>query len=136
MQKMLSLVRRAVDHYHMIEEGDRIAVGVSGGKDSLTLLTALAELRRFYPKKFEVIAITLEMGYNDILRDNCISKARYVRLKEYDGFPQFEIITSTICPICGENEVFENEVPFCEKCVKNIGFYDEFDEDDDEEDDE
>ena len=60
MQKMLSLVRRAVDHYHMIEEGDRIAVGVSGGKDSLTLLTALAELRRFYPKKFEVIAITLE----------------------------------------------------------------------------
>ena len=48
MQKMLSFVRRAVDHYHMIEEGDRIAVGVSGGKDSLTLLAALAELRRFY----------------------------------------------------------------------------------------
>lgn len=66
MQKMLSYVRRAVDHYHMIEDGDRIAVGVSGGKDSLTLLAALAELRRFYPKKFEVVAITLEMGYEEM----------------------------------------------------------------------
>ena len=66
MQKMLSYVRRAVDHYHMIEENDRMAVGVSGGKDSLTLLVALAELRRFYPKKFEVVAITLEMGYEEM----------------------------------------------------------------------
>lgn len=66
MQRMLSSVRRAVDQYHMIEEGDRIAVGVSGGKDSLTLLTALANLRRFYPKHFEVVAITLEMGYDDM----------------------------------------------------------------------
>lgn len=66
MQKMLSWVRRAVDHYHMIEENDRIAVGVSGGKDSLTLLSALANLRRFYPIPFEVVAITLEMGYDDM----------------------------------------------------------------------
>ena len=66
MQKMLSYVRRAVDHYHMIEDGDRIAVGVSGGKDSLALLVALAKLRAFYPKKFEVIAITLEMGYDEM----------------------------------------------------------------------
>lgn len=66
MQKMLSYVRRAVDQYHMIEEGDVIAVGVSGGKDSLALLSALAGLRRFYPKKFEVKAITLEMGYEEM----------------------------------------------------------------------
>lgn len=57
---------RAVDHYHMIEEGDRIAVGVSGGKDSLTLLAALAGLRRFYPKKYDIVAITLEMGYEEM----------------------------------------------------------------------
>lgn len=63
MRKILSRVRRAVDDYHMIEEGDRIAVGVSGGKDSLTLLCALAALRRFYPKRFEVMAVTLDMGY-------------------------------------------------------------------------
>ena len=66
MQKMLSFVRRAVYHYQMIEEGDRIAVGVSGGKDSLTLLAALAELRRFYPKKYDIVAITLEIGYEEM----------------------------------------------------------------------
>ena len=66
MQRLLSYIRRAVDHYHMIEDGDRIAVGVSGGKDSLALLVALANLRRFYPKKYEVVAITLEMGYEEM----------------------------------------------------------------------
>ena len=66
MQKKLSYVRRRMDQYHMIEKNDRIAGGVSGGKDSLTLLVALAELRRFYPKKFEVVAITLEMGYEEM----------------------------------------------------------------------
>lgn len=66
LQKILSKVRRAVDEYHMIEDGDRIAVGVSGGKDSLTLLVALAELRRFYPKKFEVVGVSLDMGYPDV----------------------------------------------------------------------
>lgn len=46
----------------MIEEGDKIAVGISGGKDSLTLLYALAKLRDFYPKKFDIIAITVDLG--------------------------------------------------------------------------
>ena len=62
IQHLLSYVRRAVDDYQMIEEGDRIAVGVSGGKDSLTLLLALSELSKFYPKRFEVVAITIDMG--------------------------------------------------------------------------
>ncbi len=63
MKRILSFVRRAVDDYHMIEDGDRIAVGISGGKDSLTLLSALARLRLFYPKKFDVVAITVDMGF-------------------------------------------------------------------------
>ena len=66
MQKILSKIRRAVDDYNMIEDGDKIAVGVSGGKDSLTLLCALASLRRFYPKKFEIIGVSLDMGYPDV----------------------------------------------------------------------
>lgn len=62
MKRMLSFVRRAVDDYGMIDDGDRIAVGISGGKDSLALLVTLAEMRRFYPKKFEIVAVTVDMG--------------------------------------------------------------------------
>ena len=62
MKRILSFVRRAVDDYQMIDDGDKIAVGVSGGKDSLTLLAALAALRRFYPKKFDLAAITIDPG--------------------------------------------------------------------------
>lgn len=63
MKRLLSFVRRAVDDYALIDEGDSIAVGVSGGKDSLALLAALAEMRRFYPKKYRVVAITVDMGF-------------------------------------------------------------------------
>ena len=64
-RRVLSYVRRAVDDSQMIEEGDRIAVGISGGKDSLTLLCGLAGLRRFYPKRFEVVGITVDMGFEE-----------------------------------------------------------------------
>lgn len=65
LQKLLSYTRRAIDCYQMIDEGDKIAVGISGGKDSLTLLYALAELRRFYPKKFTIIGITVNLGFDN-----------------------------------------------------------------------
>lgn len=58
----MGLMRRCIDDYRMIEEGDRIAVGVSGGKDSLTLLAVLAALRAYYPKRFELEAVTVDMG--------------------------------------------------------------------------
>ncbi len=60
MQRLMSFMRSAMEKYNMIAEGDRVAVGVSGGKDSLCLLYALAEMRRFYPKNFEVVAITVD----------------------------------------------------------------------------
>lgn len=64
IQKILSQVRRAVDGYDMIAEGDKVAVGLSGGKDSTTLLCVLKALSRFYPRKFDVVAITLDNGYS------------------------------------------------------------------------
>lgn len=65
MNQILSYVRRCVEDYDMIQAGDRVAVGVSGGKDSLTLLVALARLSVFYPKPFTVEAFTLDMGHVD-----------------------------------------------------------------------
>lgn len=64
MQKLLSLVRAAIEKYNMIEDGDKIAVCVSGGKDSMALLLCLANLKRFYPKQFELCAITLDPYFN------------------------------------------------------------------------
>lgn len=69
MQKMLSYIRRACDDYNMIEDGDRIAVGVSGGKDSVMLLAALSAMRRFYPKKYELVAIILDPQFNGVQTD-------------------------------------------------------------------
>lgn len=66
LQRILSYARRACEDYNMIGDGDRIAVGISGGKDSMTLLTALAEMRRFYPKKYEVAGITVDSGFKDM----------------------------------------------------------------------
>ena len=62
MQHILSLVRRCVEDYDMIEAGETVAVGVSGGKDSVLTLTAMARLSRFYPKPFQVVAVTIDGG--------------------------------------------------------------------------
>ncbi len=65
-RRLLSFVRRAVDDYEMIQDGDRICVGISGGKDSLALLAGLAGLRYFYPKRFELVALTVDMGFDGV----------------------------------------------------------------------
>lgn len=63
MQRILSHMRKAIEEYNMIEEGDKIAVCLSGGKDSITMLSAFKALQRFYPKKFEIIAISINPGF-------------------------------------------------------------------------
>ncbi|MCL2708710.1 MAG: tRNA 2-thiocytidine(32) synthetase TtcA, partial [Defluviitaleaceae bacterium] len=64
LQKLLSLVRRACEDYDMIGRGETIAVALSGGKDSLATLAALSEMRRFYPKRYELCAITVDLGFS------------------------------------------------------------------------
>lgn len=64
LQQLLSFTRKAVDTYQMIQPGDKIAIGISGGKDSLTLLYALHGLKRFYPNPFEIEAITVDLGFD------------------------------------------------------------------------
>ena len=91
MQHILGLVRRCVEDYNMIETGETVAVGVSGGKDSLLTLAALARLREFYPKPFEVQAITLETGMPGMdfapIADYCAAlDVPYIRI----GVPVYE----------------------------------------------
>lgn len=69
LQQVLSYVRRAIDDYKMIEPNDKIAIGISGGKDSLTLLYALKHLQRFYPIPFEIHAVTVDLGFDNLNLD-------------------------------------------------------------------
>lgn len=75
MQRILSYIRKAVDDYNMIEDGDKIAVGLSGGKDSITLLMGLKALQRFYDKKFDIVAISVNPGFeffnSEFLKKTC-----------------------------------------------------------------
>ena len=108
VQKLLSLIRQSCERYEMIEEGDKIAVGVSGGKDSLTLLCALAGLRKFYPHPFELHAISVDLGYQGFdlspVRELCESlKVPYTIVPTQIG----EIITATgreshPCSLCAK----------------------------------
>lgn len=83
IRRILSYTRRAVDDYNMIQDGDRIAIGVSGGKDSLTLLCAMAALKKFYPKKFELEAITMDPGFYRVgFADETETMKYYSLLKE------------------------------------------------------
>ncbi len=66
LQQLMSPARRAIDDYKMIEDGDKVAVGLSGGKDSVTLLCILAGMRRFYPNRFSLVAINIDMGLKDV----------------------------------------------------------------------
>ena len=77
MQRILSHMRKAIEDYNMIQEGDKIAVCLSGGKDSITLLHAFKTLQRFYPKKFDLIAISINPGFEffdtQFLQDICVN---------------------------------------------------------------
>ncbi|MBQ8185469.1 MAG: tRNA 2-thiocytidine(32) synthetase TtcA [Clostridia bacterium] len=66
LQKLLSTARQATERYDMIADGDRIAVGLSGGKDSAALLLALAKMQPFYPKKYTLCAVTVNLGFPDM----------------------------------------------------------------------
>ena len=115
MKRMLSFVRRAVDDYGMIDEGDRIAVGISGGKDSLTLLAVIAALRRFYPKKFEVVGITVDMGFEG---------SDFSPIKDFcDGLGvEYKVVDTDIAKIIFDIRKESNPCSLCAKMRKGA-FY-------------
>lgn len=79
MQKLLSLTRKAISDYGMISDGDKIAVGLSGGKDSMALLAILAAYQRFSPEKFQLVAINVDLGFKDINKDEVKATEEYCK---------------------------------------------------------
>ena len=107
MQKLMGLVRRCVEDYNMIEAGDRIAVGVSGGKDSLALLVLLAQLRKFHNKPFEVEALTIDLGLG-------MDYSGIARLCEELDVP-FHLEKTQIAPVIFEHRKEKNPCSMCSK---------------------
>lgn len=107
MQKLMGLMRRCIEDYHMIQEGDRIAVGVSGGKDSLVLLRLLAGLREYFDKPFSLEAITIDMGW-----DMDYSGVE-ILCKELDV--PYTIVKTQIAPIIFEHRKEKNPCSMCAK---------------------
>lgn len=111
LQRLMSLVRKAVDEYGLIEENDKIAVGVSGGKDSLALLYALKGLQRFYPKHFDLTAVSVDLGF-----DGFDLSPIAALCKELDV--NYEIIHTDIGQIIFEERKEKNPCSLCAKMRK------------------
>lgn len=111
LQQVMSYVRRAIDDYHMIEEGDKIAVGISGGKDSLTLLYALHGLKRFYPKKFEIHAVTVDLGFQNLNLDKIKEICEELQV-------EYTIVSTEIAKIIFEDRKESNPCSLCAKMRK------------------
>ncbi len=111
LQQVLSVVRKALEDYHMIDDGDKIAVGISGGKDSLTLLYALSGLRRFYPQKFELMAVTVDLGFQNLDLSKIDALCAELHVK-------YEIVKTDIAQIIFEDRKESNPCSLCAKMRK------------------
>lgn len=111
LQQVYSLTRKAIDDYHMIKSGDRIAVGISGGKDSLTLLYALQGLKSFYPLPFELCAVTVDLGFDNLNLD---------KIKELCASldVEYRIVKTDIAKIVFEERKESNPCSLCAKMRK------------------
>ena len=111
LQQLLSYTRKAVDDYQLIDQNDKIAVGISGGKDSLTMLYALSGLRRFYPKSFSLHAITVDLGHKNF----DVTPVR--KLCEELDVP-YTVVSTEIAKIIFEDRKESNPCSLCAKMRK------------------
>lgn len=108
LQKVFSYARKAIEDYNMIEKGDKIAIGISGGKDSLTLLYAMHGLQRFYPKHFTLAAITVDLGFGNMKLDEIEKLCEELQVPYY-------IVKTDIAQIIFEER---KETSPCSLCAK------------------
>jgi len=111
LQQVLSKVRQAIDDYHMIEPGDKIAIGISGGKDSLTLLYAMSKLQHFYPIPFEIIAITVDLGFHNLNLEKIKAFCEQLQV-------EYHVVETEIAKIVFEDRKEENPCSLCAKLRK------------------
>lgn len=111
LQQVLSITRKAIDDYHMISDGDKIAIGISGGKDSLTLLYALHELQRFYPVHFDIHAVTVDLGFQNLKLDEIM------KLCDSMDVP-YHIVKTDIGKIIFDDRKESNPCSLCAKMRK------------------
>ena len=111
LQQLLSYTRKAVDEYQMIETGDKIAVGISGGKDSLTLLYALHGLKRFYPRPFTIEAITVDLGHPGFHLDRIADLCRTLEVP-------YTVVHTDIARIIFDERKETNPCSLCAKMRK------------------
>lgn len=116
-QKMLSFLRKGVTEYKLIKDGDRIAVGVSGGKDSVTLLKLLAEYSRFSPEKFTLVAISVDLNFNKTATDFAPIK----KLCDYYGI-EYHVVNTDIGEIVFDVRKETNPCALCSKMRKGALF--------------
>jgi tRNA(Ile)-lysidine synthase TilS/MesJ len=111
MKRILGAMRKAIEEHNMIEEGDRVAVGVSGGKDSMLLLEALRRFQTFSPCKFELLAVTVDLGFETQGID---------KLEDYykENDINYEIINTNISKIVFEEREEKNPCSLCSKMRK------------------
>jgi len=111
LRKLLSTTRKCIDTYGLIEEGDHIAVGVSGGKDSLSLLIAMNELRKFYPKAFSLSAITVNLGFDNLRLDAVQELCKRLEVP-------YHIVETNIADVLFEIRKEKNPCALCAKLRK------------------
>ncbi len=111
LQQVLSYVRKAIDDYKMIQDNDKIAIGISGGKDSLTLLYALHSLKQFYPKKFDIHAVTVDLGFQNLNLEKIKSLCESLEV-------EYTIVHTDIAKIIFEDRKESNPCSLCAKMRK------------------
>lgn len=111
LQQVLSYTRKAIDDYHMIQENDKIAIGISGGKDSLTLLYALHGLKRFYPERFDIHAVTVDLGFQNLNLEKIKALCKSLDV-------EYTIVSTDIAKIIFEDRKESNPCSLCAKMRK------------------
>lgn len=111
LQQLYSYTRKAVDDYHMIDDKDHIAIGISGGKDSLAMLYALGGLKRFYPARFDLTAVTVDLGFENLNLDRITALCAELDIP-------YHIVTTDIGKIIFEDRKESSPCSLCAKMRK------------------